>query len=364
MKYWFKRFDAEKINNNVIHEMGLMNQQLSDNLYELRHGELSEEEVRRFCQKAIIDGMPLNNNSELVFWGYTAPESLPSDVRCDYFYFPSYLMVLTLINAVLRYPKLIKMVGMKDALNRGFAGCEGRGLLGHGCDSQKELYNNLILFLKSGYCDFHLRYPEVGQSFWTMFQRAVNHTRDEYVNGHHVNSWGESYLMEQESVLNLVPSWIDETYELEAGYQYNIAYGANMDIDKMKMRCPNAELVGIGWVTGMKMEFHKYATLMKTANNEDRVPVALWRISQQDERRLDRYEGVPTFYTKHHADVTLNTGKEVRGLIYLMEAIREERVDEGYYEKLEASYRQLGQEDSIRSVLIPAKERNMRRYDR
>ena len=364
MKYWFKRFDSDKVNNTATHEMNLMNQQLTDNLYELRHGDPSEEEVRLFCQKAIMDGMPLNNNSELVFWGYTVPESMPSDARCEYFYLPSYLMVLTLVNAVLRFPKLIKMVGMKDALNRGLAGCEGRGLLGHGYDSEKELYKNLILFLKSGYCDFHLRYPELGQSFWKMFQRAVNHARDQHAKGHHANAWGESYLMEQENVLNLLPSWIDETYELEAGYQYNIAYGANMDVEKMKARCPDAELVGIGWITGMRIEFHKYATLMKTGNEEDLVPVALWRISQNDERRLDRYEGVPTFYSKHHANVTLNTGKEVRGLLYLMETIREERVNEEYYERLEASYRQLGQEEYIRSVLIPAKNRNVRNYDR
>ena len=52
-----------------------------------------------------------------------------------------------------------------------------------------------------------------------------------------------------------------------------IAYGSNMDRDQMAMRCPNAKPVGLGWISGARLEFYLHARVEKTGNEADRVPV-------------------------------------------------------------------------------------------
>ena len=80
-----------------------------------------------------------------------------------------------------------------------------------------------------------------------------------------------------------------------------IAYGSNMDLAQMAHRCPDAELLGTGMLVGWELLFKgsltgSYATIERKAGAE--VPVLLWRVSKEDEERLDRYEGFPHFYYK------------------------------------------------------------------
>jgi len=46
-----------------------------------------------------------------------------------------------------------------------------------------------------------------------------------------------------------------------------------MDRDQMAMRCLNAKPVGLGWISGARLEFYLHATVEKTGNEADRVPV-------------------------------------------------------------------------------------------
>ena len=73
-----------------------------------------------------------------------------------------------------------------------------------------------------------------------------------------------------------------------------IAYGSNMVQEQMAHRCPNARLLGTGWLPNHRLEFYLHATVEKTRSKGARVPVAVWEIDEADERNLDRYEGVPS----------------------------------------------------------------------
>ena len=80
-----------------------------------------------------------------------------------------------------------------------------------------------------------------------------------------------------------------------------IAYGSNMDFPQMEGRCPDAEFLGAGVLRNWRLMFKgsltgSYATIEKEKGLM--VPVLLWRISAADEKRLDRYEGFPSFYYK------------------------------------------------------------------
>ena len=140
-----------------------------------------------------------------------------------------------------------------------------------------------------------------------------------------------------------------------------IAYGSNMEQDQMALRCPGAKLIGTGYITGARLEFYLHATVEKTGNGQDRVPVAVWEICDADEQSLDRYEGFPVYYTKETWPVHLDDGSETDGMIYLMKLLRKQPPAGYYYEGIADAYRRLGLEEQIDTVLKPALDRSMAR---
>ena len=140
-----------------------------------------------------------------------------------------------------------------------------------------------------------------------------------------------------------------------------IAYGSNMAQDQMAYRCPDARLTGTGYITHAKLEFYLHATVEKTDNEQDTVPVAVWEISKEDEQRLDAYEGYPSYYTKETTTVHLADGTETEGMIYLMKLIRNLPPRASYYEGIADAYRTLGLEKEIDTILKPALERSKAR---
>ena len=101
-----------------------------------------------------------------------------------------------------------------------------------------------------------------------------------------------------------------------------IAYGSNMVQEQMAVRCPEAKLIGTGYISGARLEFYLHATVEATGDKRNRVPVAVWEINDRDERNLDRYEGYPSYYIKEEWPVHMNDGSEITGMIYLMNMIR------------------------------------------
>ena len=80
-----------------------------------------------------------------------------------------------------------------------------------------------------------------------------------------------------------------------------IAYGSNLDETRMKQRCPSAEVFGTSVIGGYRLLFKQsmtgaYATMEQDANCC--VPVVIYRITAEDELKLDRFEGYPKYYYK------------------------------------------------------------------
>ena len=140
-----------------------------------------------------------------------------------------------------------------------------------------------------------------------------------------------------------------------------IAYGSNMVADQMAVRCPDARLIGTGYITGARLEFYLHATVEKTGDMRNRVPVAVWEISDRDERNLDRYEGYPSYYIKEEWTVRMADGSEISGMIYLMKMIRQSPPHAQYYDGIANAYRRLGLSSQIKTVLKPALDRSLRR---
>ncbi len=140
-----------------------------------------------------------------------------------------------------------------------------------------------------------------------------------------------------------------------------IAYGSNMIEEQMAHRCPGAKLIGTGHLPNHRLEFYLHATVEQTKAQGAKVPVAVWEITVADERNLDRYEGFPTYYTKHRRRVVMDDGTEIWGMIYLMNSLHISPPSSEYYDGIETAYMKLGFKDEIETVLMPALDRSWQR---
>ena len=97
--------------------------------------------------------------------------------------------------------------------------------------------------------------------------------------------------------------------------RYYIAYGSNLNIRQMRMRCPHARVIGTAVIKDYELLFKgsltgAYLTIEPKKGGE--VPVAAWEVTESDEAALDRYEGFPTFYYKKEMELDIKgirTGK-------------------------------------------------------
>ena len=133
-----------------------------------------------------------------------------------------------------------------------------------------------------------------------------------------------------------------------------IAYGSNMSQEQMAFRCPNARLIGTGYLPNHQLEFYLHATVERKREASPGVPVAVWEIDAEDEKRLDRYEGFPTYYIKRQATVHMDDGSKIKGMLYQMNMFHGNLPQPHYYKGIKDAYEELGFSFEIDRVLVRA----------
>jgi len=102
------------------------------------------------------------------------------------------------------------------------------------------------------------------------------------------------------------------------------AYGSNMNPAQMAERCPHSPLEGTGWLEGWRLTFGgedigwegALATVVEDA--AERVFVALYELSESDERALDQWDGATIgYYRKLRVRVATADG-EVLAWLYVL----------------------------------------------
>ena len=121
--------------------------------------------------------------------------------------------------------------------------------------------------------------------------------------------------------------------------RYYIAYGSNLNVSQMRMRCPDARIIGTSEIENYQLLFKGSLTgAYLTIEHKEgaRVPVAIWSVTKEDEKALDRYEGYPNFYYKKGITLDIKgikTGK-VRtkdAFVYIMHEERRIGIPSDYY---------------------------------
>lgn len=114
-----------------------------------------------------------------------------------------------------------------------------------------------------------------------------------------------------------------------------IAYGSNMNMEQMAMRCPKAKPIGKYILHDYKLEFRGVANIIKCKGAT--TPVALWIITETCERALDRYEGYPRLYRKEYIKLKIK-GKELIGMVYVMNSGQIAEPSQQYYNIIKQGY--------------------------
>lgn len=133
--------------------------------------------------------------------------------------------------------------------------------------------------------------------------------------------------------------------------KYYLAYGSNLNVAQMRWRCPDARALGTATIEDYRLLFKGSKTgsyLTIEAKEGAQVPVAVWEVSEEDEKRLDRYEGFPTFYYKKELELTftgIKTGKKRKRkcFVYIMHEDRPIGIpSRSYVETCIEGYRDFG----------------------
>ena len=107
------------------------------------------------------------------------------------------------------------------------------------------------------------------------------------------------------------------------------AYGSNINLEQMAHRCPDAVVVGKGYLHNYELAFqgtHGYGVATVKPRRGRRVPILLWSISEKDEQALDIYEGWPRLYRKetlqfsitHWMETQTSEGRSLSGIVQAM----------------------------------------------
>ena len=114
---------------------------------------------------------------------------------------------------------------------------------------------------------------------------------------------------------------------MERMFHYYFAYGANMNIESMKWRCPKAIPIGKARLTEYKLNFRRGVATVEPQRGEY-VPGALWKITTSCIKSLDHFEGYPRLYGRY----TIKGGKGLPKVqIYIMQPGYEESPPSSYY---------------------------------
>lgn len=93
------------------------------------------------------------------------------------------------------------------------------------------------------------------------------------------------------------------------------AYGSNLDLKAMKLRCPDSQPLQTGVLKGYSLAFTYdsagweggVADIMEDPKKE--VWGLLYQISERDLENLDEYEGYPTAYTRFTTSIHTPSGR-------------------------------------------------------
>jgi hypothetical protein len=150
----------------------------------------------------------------------------------------------------------------------------------------------------------------------------------------------------------------------------NVAYGSNLNIGQMAMRCKTAKVYGKGSLKGYRLLFkgqmeNAYCTIEKSHGSD--IPVVVWELQPEDEKALDFYEGYPWFYEKEDVKVTMEDGTSIVAMVYIMTNKIQDRIhlnlpSRSYLETVKEGYRAAGFDEAFIEDALAISQKACKKY--
>ena len=100
------------------------------------------------------------------------------------------------------------------------------------------------------------------------------------------------------------------------------AYGSNINLRQMAVRCPDAQVVATAVLENYELLFRgndrDYGVATIRPKEGCQVHGLLWKITPECERSLDLYEGYPRLYEKQQITLYTKSGQQVSAMVYVM----------------------------------------------
>ena len=136
--------------------------------------------------------------------------------------------------------------------------------------------------------------------------------------------------------------------------KYYAAYGSNLNKEQMRARCPESEVVGTAVIKDYELLFKRSgrpgssrSCLTIEPKAGAYVPVGIWTLAEEDERELDRREGVSDCYYKKSMELEVTKEGGVKEKLSCLLYIKPERSvldrpDPGYVRTCLTGYQSFG----------------------
>jgi gamma-glutamylcyclotransferase (GGCT)/AIG2-like uncharacterized protein YtfP len=116
------------------------------------------------------------------------------------------------------------------------------------------------------------------------------------------------------------------------------AYGSNLLLDQVATRCNNASVLHKAALEGWRLDFSRVATI--TQDESSSVPIGVYRLSPEDVRKMDQFEGHARVYDRFLVTPTLADGRQLRCFTYIKRTAPLEPPVQFYFDKIAKGYRE------------------------
>jgi gamma-glutamylcyclotransferase (GGCT)/AIG2-like uncharacterized protein YtfP len=121
---------------------------------------------------------------------------------------------------------------------------------------------------------------------------------------------------------------------------YYFAYGSNLHKEQMMRRCPDSRPVARVKLHGYQLVFNRVADIVEV---EQAITWGvIYKVSPEDIKKLDRYEGYPRLYDKMPVTVEDDQGRIHLAFAYVLTIKGCKEPSDGYYHVIKEGYRDWG----------------------
>ncbi len=96
------------------------------------------------------------------------------------------------------------------------------------------------------------------------------------------------------------------------------AYGSNLHLKQMEVRCPTAECIGNGYLEDYQLVFGKRGFLDVVPCPGQKVQVGLFKVTDTDLQALDEYEEYPELYDRITISIQTESKEKIQAFVYKM----------------------------------------------